>query len=67
MKEIVRLKEMFKKHVEPYKKDSFWLVVYSGGKDSTIMVDFVLKFLKEEKLNISVYIMITRVKSEYPM
>ena len=67
MKRIQELKNMFKQNMDYYKKDSFWLVMYSGGKDSTVMVDLVLKTVKKENLDIPVYIMITRVKSEYPM
>ena len=58
--------EKAKKEILAASENSFYIVAYSGGKDSSVALDLTLKTLKENGLKNPVYILISRTESEYP-
>ena len=55
-----------KKEILSNSKDSVFIVAYSGGKDSSVALDLLLKTVKENNIKNDIYILISRTKSEYP-
>jgi len=58
--------EKAKEEILAASESSFYIVAYSGGKDSSVALDLTLSTLKENSLKNPVYILISRTESEYP-